>query len=137
MLKIIVENRNFTYLLIGQLISHVGDAIYIIALPWLLLNITGSTIITSFITISGYLPAILFGLFAGSVIDRYDYRKIMIYSDIARAMMTINAVKGVEIGSGFNSVFETGSSSLDEMGIHNNKPVFFSNNNFITYGIIN
>ena len=50
-------------------------------------------------------------------------------SDIAKAMMTINAVKGVEIGSGFNSVNEAGSSNLDEMGIDNNKPVFFSNNN--------
>ena len=50
-------------------------------------------------------------------------------SDLAKAMMTINAVKGVEIGNGFNSVNETGISNVDEMRIKNNKAVFLSNNN--------
>tara|TARA_B100000686_G_scaffold300175_1_gene334506 strand:+ start:219 stop:1289 length:1071 start_codon:yes stop_codon:yes gene_type:complete len=50
-------------------------------------------------------------------------------SDIAKAMMTINAVKGVEIGNGFNSVYESGISNVDEMGVKNNKPFFYSNNN--------
>ncbi len=50
-------------------------------------------------------------------------------SDLAKAMMTINAVKGVEIGNGFNSVNETGISNADEMRIKNNKEFFLSNNN--------
>ena len=50
-------------------------------------------------------------------------------SDIAKALMSINAVKGVEIGNGFSSVYETGISNVDEMRIKNNKPVFLSNNN--------
>ena len=50
-------------------------------------------------------------------------------SDLAKAMMSINAVKGVEIGNGFESVNETGISNVDEMRIKNNKAVFLSNNN--------
>ena len=50
-------------------------------------------------------------------------------SDIAKALMSINAVKGVEIGNGFSSVYETGISNVDEMRIKNNKPIFLSNNN--------
>ncbi|MBI04625.1 MAG: chorismate synthase [Pelagibacteraceae bacterium] len=50
-------------------------------------------------------------------------------SDLSKAIMSINAVKGVEIGNGFNSVYEEGISNLDEMGIKNNKPIFYSNNN--------
>ena len=50
-------------------------------------------------------------------------------SDIAKALMSINAVKGVEIGNGFNSVNETGISNVDEMRIKNKKPIFLSNNN--------
>jgi len=50
-------------------------------------------------------------------------------SDLAKAIMTINAVKGVEIGNGFNSVNEEGISNVDEMGYKNNKPFFYSNNN--------
>ena len=50
-------------------------------------------------------------------------------ADLAKSMMSINAVKGVEIGNGFESVNETGISNVDEMRIKNNKPVFLSNNN--------
>ena len=50
-------------------------------------------------------------------------------ADLAKAMMSINAVKGVEIGNGFKSVYESGISNVDEMRIQNNKPIFLSNNN--------
>ena len=50
-------------------------------------------------------------------------------SDIAKALMTINAVKGVEIGNGFGSVNEDGKTNVDEMSIKDGKPVFLSNNN--------
>ena len=50
-------------------------------------------------------------------------------SDIAKALMTINAVKGVEIGNGFDCVNENGKTNIDEMIIKNGKPFFLSNNN--------
>ena len=50
-------------------------------------------------------------------------------SDIAKALMTINAVKGVEIGNGFDSVNEDGKTNVDEMILKNGKPTFLSNNN--------
>ena len=49
-------------------------------------------------------------------------------SDLARAMMTINAVKGVEIGDGFATAGLTGQSNADEMRAGaNGAPVFLSN----------
>ncbi len=48
-------------------------------------------------------------------------------SELAKAMMSINAVKGVEIGSGFGSVYLKGEENSDEMRIKNKKPVFLSN----------
>lgn len=50
-------------------------------------------------------------------------------SDLAKAIMSINAVKGFEIGNGFRSVYETGISNVDEMRINKDKPIFLSNNN--------
>ena len=50
-------------------------------------------------------------------------------ADLAKAIMSINAVKGVEIGNGFKSVHETGILNVDEMRMKNNKPIFLSNNN--------
>ena len=42
--------------------------------------------------------------------------------------MSINAVKGVEIGNGFEAVSLKGSENGDEMRMKNDKPVFLSNN---------
>ena len=48
-------------------------------------------------------------------------------SDLARAMMTINAVKGVEIGDGFGLAAEPGETAADEMTMGNDGPRFLSN----------
>ena len=49
--------------------------------------------------------------------------------DLARAMMTINAVKGVEIGAGFGAAEMTGAQNADEMRAgKDGNPVFLSNN---------
>ena len=50
-------------------------------------------------------------------------------SNLAKSFMSINAVKGVEIGNGFDSVSNSGISNIDEMRMENNKPIFLSNNN--------
>ena len=49
--------------------------------------------------------------------------------DIAAGLMSINAVKGVEIGNGFEAARIRGEENADEMRIGNDgKPVFLSNN---------
>lgn len=48
-------------------------------------------------------------------------------SDLAIAMMSINAVKGVEIGEGFNAAALSGEENADEMRMGNNGPAFLSN----------
>ena len=87
MTNTIIKNRNFMFLWLGHLISHAGDAVYMIALPWLMLELTGSKSLTSFVAASAYLPAVFFGLIAGVIVDRYDRKKIMIFSDIIRAIL--------------------------------------------------
>ncbi len=49
-------------------------------------------------------------------------------ADIAGAMMSINAVKGVEIGAGFAAAALSGESNADEIRMENGTPVFLSNN---------
>lgn len=50
-------------------------------------------------------------------------------SDLACAMMTINAVKGVEVGAGMGAAALTGEQNADQMRMENGQPVFTSNNN--------
>ena len=50
-------------------------------------------------------------------------------ADIAKAMMSINAVKAVEIGNGFEAVSLGGEDNADEIRMdENGNPVFLSNN---------
>ena len=48
--------------------------------------------------------------------------------DLASAMMSINAVKGVEIGAGFDAASFTGQQNSDEMRAGLNGPEFLANN---------
>jgi len=49
-------------------------------------------------------------------------------ADLAKAMMSINAVKGVEIGAGFGAAALSGEDNADEMRIGNDgRPLFLSN----------
>ena len=48
-------------------------------------------------------------------------------AELAAAMMSINAVKGVEIGDGFASAALSGEENADEMRAGNNGPLFTSN----------
>ena len=48
--------------------------------------------------------------------------------DLASAMMSINAVKGVEIGAGFASAELSGEDNADEIRMRRGKPEFLSNN---------
>ena len=48
-------------------------------------------------------------------------------ADLAKAIMSINAVKGVEIGAGFAAAGMTGAESADEMRRGDNGPEFLSN----------
>jgi len=47
--------------------------------------------------------------------------------ELAAAMMSINAVKGVEIGAGFASAALSGEQNADEIRMHHGKPEFLSN----------
>jgi chorismate synthase len=54
------------------------------------------------------------------VVDKLD-------ADIAKAMMGINAVKGVEIGAGFKAAELAGEENADQIRMKNGKPYFLSN----------
>ena len=87
MQRTIIKNKNFVFLWIGHFISHSGDSIYAIALPWMILEMTGSKTLTGLVSMSAYLPALIFGLYAGVIVDYYNRKRVMIVSDILRALL--------------------------------------------------
>ena len=80
------EKRNLRVLWLAQTISQAGDAIYQLALLWLVLEMTQSNIITGIIAMSAYLPALIFGLYAGVFSDRINRFRLMLFSNAAQAL---------------------------------------------------
>ena len=83
----IFKIKNFSLLWIVHFISKAGDSIFMIALPWLMLDLTGSSQLTALITLSAYVPPVLFGLIAGVFIDFYNKKMIMICSELLGALL--------------------------------------------------
>ncbi len=81
--------KNILPIWLAQLISTSGDAIYQIALVWLVLDITGSNTITGLVVLAAHLPAMVFGLFAGVLADRYNRVNLMLISNLCQALTVI------------------------------------------------
>jgi DHA3 family macrolide efflux protein-like MFS transporter len=76
--------RALVLLWMGQVISHLGDSLYLVGIVWLVLELTGSKSLTGWMVAVNFAPALLFGLFAGAFVDRHDRRRVMITADILR-----------------------------------------------------
>ncbi len=82
------ENGDFRTVLIGQGISALGDAVSVTTMPLLVLALTGSGLQMGIVGVLQRLPDLLFGLPAGAYADRWDRRKMMLWADAARAILT-------------------------------------------------
>ncbi|WP_310551044.1 MFS transporter [Paenibacillus glufosinatiresistens] len=78
---------NYRMLLASQVVSALGDGVYAIALIWMMKEITGSSLLMSVLIASETVPLLIFGLFAGVIVDRGNKKKIMIVCDIARGII--------------------------------------------------
>lgn len=80
----LLRDRNFLLLWLGQLISNIGDAALLIAVPVAVYNATSSRGALSLVTIAAAVPTLLLGMFAGVFVDRWNRKRTMIVSDLAR-----------------------------------------------------
>jgi MFS family permease len=83
------RNRNYRHLWLGQTVSEVGDHFNTIAVLSLALRMTGSGFTVGIVMLARILPALLAGPVAGVILDRYDRRKVMIASDLFRAVIAL------------------------------------------------
>ena len=81
----LLRNRNFFLLWIGQAISQLGNAIFNVALLWLVLELTGSALAMGTVLIFTQVPWLVLQLLGGVLVDRYNRQQIMILSDVLRS----------------------------------------------------
>jgi len=84
----LLRMRNFRLLWIGEGISLLGDQFYMIALPWLVLLLTGNALAVGTVLATAGIPRALFMLVGGALTDRFTPRRLMINSNIARMILT-------------------------------------------------
>lgn len=80
----ILAVRNFRLLWIGEGISLLGDQFYMIALPWLVLQLTGSALAMGTVLAVAGIPRALFMLLGGALTDRFSPKAVMIWSNAVR-----------------------------------------------------
>ena len=85
----LAHNGAFLALWAGQFVSQIGDRLAMVAFPWLVYKSTGSALGTGAVFALYTLPYVLFGAFAGVVIDRFNKRAVMIAADIARGGLVL------------------------------------------------
>lgn len=83
-------NKNFVLLWVGQFVSQIGDRLAMVAFPWLVYQSTDSAFSTGVMLALYALPYVLFGAFAGVIIDRFNKRSVMVTADLIRAALTLS-----------------------------------------------
>ena len=85
-LKDLVTNSQFSKLLIAQTASSFGDWVGFVAVTALVASKGGGYAVAG-VMVARLLPSILFGPLAGTIVDRFDRKTLMIGSDVARGAL--------------------------------------------------
>jgi MFS family permease len=81
------ENRYFRNVILGGTISMFGDQFYLVALPWLVLQLTGSSVALGTALMLAAFPRAVLMLMGGAITDRTSPRLVMLLAAIARAIL--------------------------------------------------
>jgi MFS family permease len=93
--RLLRDNRNYRYTWFGQVVSEFGDHFNNIAVFSLALANTKSGMVVSAVMLSRAVSMLLAGPLAGVALDRLDRRRVMILSDMARAVVAVAFIAAV------------------------------------------
>ena len=91
--RMLLRNRNVRWLYAGQIISQIGDGVTKVALLWFVYNTTESALKMTLIGVLQTVPPLVFGPFAGVVLDRMSKRTAMIVIDLVRLPVHADRMK--------------------------------------------
>lgn len=88
--NILFKNREFRLLWLSQLTTFIGEGIFQTAMIWWVIQQTGSGTMVGLITSMSFLPAVLIGPFAGTLVDRMNPKILLNGANLSRALfMTV------------------------------------------------
>ena len=77
------RHHNYRLFFAGQVVSLAGSWMQNVALAWLVLSLSRSPLAVATLLFCRFVPFTLFGLFAGSVVDRLDTRRLVLWTQVA------------------------------------------------------
>src|SRR5262249_52698025 len=86
--RLALDSRFAAYWL-APAISLFGDRLNQVALGVLTYSVTNSPLATGLVFLVATLPNIFLGPIAGTLVDRWDHKRVMIASDLIRAVLVI------------------------------------------------
>ena len=81
----LMRNRNYALLWSGQLVSEFGTRLHFMAVALWIFARTESAFVVSAAVAAMYIGPLLFGLWAGVIVDRFSRKTILVISDFVRA----------------------------------------------------
>ncbi|HXW67436.1 MAG TPA: MFS transporter [Thermoplasmata archaeon] len=97
----LLRNANFLRIFSAGIGSYAGTSIAAVCLVWLVAADTGSALDVGFLGVAALVPAILVSTLGGTLVDRFDRRRLMVISDVVRAL-ALGAVAAVLWTRGFD-----------------------------------
>src|SRR3954453_22407001 len=82
-----LRTRNFALWWTGATLSLLGDQFYVVALPWVVLQLTGSAVAMGLVSMCSGIPRAMLMLMGGAVADRMSPRRLMMITATARALL--------------------------------------------------
>ncbi|HKF20963.1 MAG TPA: MFS transporter [Candidatus Angelobacter sp.] len=82
-----LRERNFRLWWMGSTISLLGDQFYLVAMPWVILQLTGSAVAMGTVLMASSIPRAVLMLMGGAVTDRISPRKVMMTTATARTAL--------------------------------------------------
>jgi len=88
-LLLLRTNRNYRNLWLGSVVSQLGDWFNLLASAEIITDLTSNGVAISYLFLARFLPLFLFSPLAGVLADRFSRKKILILSDILRALTVL------------------------------------------------
>jgi len=93
--ELLKANRNYRWTWSGQIVSEIGDHFNNVAVFSLALATTHSGLVVMGIMLSRAIPAVMAGPVAGVLLDRLDRKRVMIASDLVRAVVALGFILAI------------------------------------------
>lgn len=93
--RLLKGNRNYRYTWMGQIVSEAGDHFNNVAVLSLAVAETHNGAAIAGLMLSRAIPAVLIGPVAGVLLDRFDRKRIMIASDLARGVIALGFILAI------------------------------------------